>query len=412
MKKENQQRQTCFDWLQLIITFSIPVVLAVYTVLHDNRAVEIASHNRAQDLEISDNQHKDAVLRDCQKTISKLIEKYGIQLNRTQSASLVARFAVISAIDQLDQCRRSFLIHLLYDARLITYQPPDYRPAISLQSANLNDINLINLSKTKTLEYVSFIGASLTRANFREMNIHGVKFDRTKIQYADFSLTSNGWGCDSIDCEKYSKQKLCFRYANLTFASFSRAVYDTVLFDNAYMFKVNFEWSACTYCSYKVADLSYADMRHVDIEQSSFSVAKLVGTNLEDATIGSAVDFDYAIMRYVQAKRISIENCQFINTDLRDAVFDYANIRNTTFKESFMMKFSMQFGRVIGGDFSRANLFASNFQSIRCEQCVFNNTNLTNVNLLNAVFIESDFRNCHLSDKQLKQATFLNNTLF
>jgi uncharacterized phage-associated protein len=78
MKKENHQHHTCFEWLQLIITFSIPVVLAVYTVLRDNRSLEIASRNRAQDLQISDE-----ILRDCQKTISKLIEKYGIQLNRT-----------------------------------------------------------------------------------------------------------------------------------------------------------------------------------------------------------------------------------------------------------------------------------------------------------------------------------------
>jgi uncharacterized protein YjbI with pentapeptide repeats len=239
MKKENHQHHTCFEWLQLIITFSIPVVLAVYTVLRDNRSLEIASRNRAQDLQISDEQHKDEILRDCQKTISKLIEKYGIQLNRTQSALLVARFAVKSAIKQLDPFRRSFLIHLLYDARLITYQPSDYRPAISLESTNLTDINLVNLSHRKSLEYVSFIGAYMTRANFRQMNIHGVKFDRAKIEYADFSLSSNSWSCDLIDCDRNRKQKLCFENANLTSASFSKAFYDTVLFDNAYMTGVN-----------------------------------------------------------------------------------------------------------------------------------------------------------------------------
>lgn len=177
-KKENHQHHTCFQWLQLIITFSIPVVI---TVLQDNRDLEIASSNRAQDIDISNDQHRDSILRDCQQTISKLIEKYGIQLNRTQSASLVARFAVISAINELDPFRRSFLIHLLYDARLITYQSPDNLPTISLQSANLTDINLMDFSHTKSIEYVSFIGAYMTRANFRQMNIHGVKFDRARL---------------------------------------------------------------------------------------------------------------------------------------------------------------------------------------------------------------------------------------
>jgi hypothetical protein len=52
---------------------------------------------------------------------------------------MVARFAVKSAIKQLDPFRRR------------------------------TDINLVNLSHRKSLEYVSFIGAYMTRANFRQM---------------------------------------------------------------------------------------------------------------------------------------------------------------------------------------------------------------------------------------------------
>ncbi len=134
-------------------------------------------------------------------------------------------------------------------------------------------------------------------------------------------------------------------------------------------------------------------------------------TNFDEATIGPDVDFDHANMSFVKAKKIYLENCQFTDTDLRESVFDHAMIRNTTFKQSLMIKISMQFSNVINGDFSQTNLFAANWQSIRCEQCVFNHTNMINVNLYNAVFIESDFQNCYLSEKQLKQAKFFNCTM-
>src|SRR5438874_46311 len=105
MKKENHH--SYFEWLQLIITFSIPIAIVVYTILQDNRNSVISSNNRKQDINIADNQQKNIILRNCKKTINKLIEKYGIQLNGTPSASLAARFTIISALTQLDPSRRS-----------------------------------------------------------------------------------------------------------------------------------------------------------------------------------------------------------------------------------------------------------------------------------------------------------------
>ena len=87
--KEDKNRHSCFDWIQLFISISIPIAIAVYTILENNRDLAIATANRAQDLDIADNEQKDLILHECQKVLNKSIEKYGRNFNRSSPASLV-----------------------------------------------------------------------------------------------------------------------------------------------------------------------------------------------------------------------------------------------------------------------------------------------------------------------------------
>jgi hypothetical protein len=144
MKVNENKKPLWFEWIQLIISFSVPAIIAIYTILENNRDLSIAARNRAQDLEIADNQQKDLILRDYQKTISKLIERYGPQLNGSTSTSLVVRFATLSALNQLDLNRRNFLLRLLYDTKLITYYSIFDQIPVSLELANLTDVCLVD----------------------------------------------------------------------------------------------------------------------------------------------------------------------------------------------------------------------------------------------------------------------------
>lgn len=144
MTKKEKCKCSCFEWIQLVISFSIPAVIAIYTILENNRDLAIATHNRIQDLEIADNQQKDSILRDYQKTISKLIEKYGPQLNESESIILLASFATLSTMNQLDPDRRNFLVHLLYDTELITCHSISDKVPIAFELANLTNLCLVD----------------------------------------------------------------------------------------------------------------------------------------------------------------------------------------------------------------------------------------------------------------------------
>jgi hypothetical protein len=126
--KEEKKKYCCswFEWIQLIISISIPVAIAVYTILENNRDSAIAIQNRAQDLEIVYHRRQETIFQDCLKKLGKLVE----ELNRSSSAVLVARFTTLSALNQLDCDRRNFLVRLLYDTGLITYHSDDSQPPI------------------------------------------------------------------------------------------------------------------------------------------------------------------------------------------------------------------------------------------------------------------------------------------
>lgn len=408
MAKENP---SYFEWLQLIVTFSIPVAIAVYTVLQNNRNIDIASYNRAQDLDIADDLEKDSILHECQKTLSKLIEKYGIRLNGTRSASLVARFTTLTAINQLDSIRRSFLIHLLYEARLINYQSSDDCTAISLESANLTDIDLTSLSHSLLLKYVTFVGAIMTRAKFRGMTLHGIRFDRAILVNADFCSTSNIWACDNELCDMHYKHGLNFENAQLQSSSFAHASYERGSFQEASMIAANFYSFLCMNCIFMSSNMTFTDLSSADIERSSFAFADLTAANFYGSNIGPNVDFDNANMKFVTAVKIKMILNKLWKTDISHATFDYAVISNSTFVEAKMVNISMKHSEITHVNFSDVNLFEANWQYVRCKKCFFKSVNFTKTDLSNAVFEDSYFQYTYLNEIQLGEAIFLNSTI-
>ncbi len=91
---------------------------------------------------------------------------YGEELNQNSSALLAAHFTTLSALNKLDRDRRNFLVRLLYDAGLITYQSDDSQPAIILNSVDLTDLNLIDDIDRRVLIHLSLEDTIMNNANF------------------------------------------------------------------------------------------------------------------------------------------------------------------------------------------------------------------------------------------------------
>ncbi|CAF0976556.1 unnamed protein product [Adineta steineri] len=173
---------TRFEWIQLIATLTVPIAIAIFTILDsvqqmnqsknqfnvqlriaaENRETDlhIASENRQKDLdiasenrwkdykiaeetrvkdrEVADDEQKHSMLIDHQTFLSKLILKEGVHLNNTnyEAARFVARFKTLIAFRQLDPKRKTLLFKSLYVGKLAGRLDEDM--AIDLSSADLS----------------------------------------------------------------------------------------------------------------------------------------------------------------------------------------------------------------------------------------------------------------------------------
>ncbi|UJR20506.1 hypothetical protein I4U23_023634 [Adineta vaga] len=412
--KENKNATSCFDWLQLIIYICIPVAIAVYTVLENNRESAIAMANRAHDLHIADDEQKDLILNECQKVLSKLIEKHGTEFDPGSSTSLVVRFAVLSALNRLDLTRRNFLIRLLYEAKLITCQTPNCRPSIDLQSANLMDLSFDCEYQRKELYYLSLENTVMSRADFFDMNIHGGNFKRAKLDQANFAWTRNDYtfeNCANSYCMENVSTPLSFEKANLTMASFHTATYGTANFIDAIMTNVNLDNFFCGNCIFQATDLSGVNFRDAGIHDSSMLFIILDNADLQRSVFGPNVEFSSSSMKNTNAGYTHFMECQFSDFDFQNTLFDHVSFTEVTFAKSNMIKVSMEYSRIINTTFTSINLSDSNWRYVHCQNCIFDRVNFMNADFSYATFIESDFTNAIITEGQLKQMKSLEHSL-
>lgn len=411
MQPDRKNKPTCFDWIQLLLGFCVPVAIVVYTILENNRDLAISTQNRNQDLSIADGQQQDAVLREYKKTLSRLVEKYGLFFNYSSTASLIARSSTLVALNQIGPARRKFLLSLLYDARLITYDLPSDPSAISLDYANFTDICLFIKIFNPMFIHLDVEGAIMIRADFRNVTLHGAKFNKAILHYADFSFSNNVNFYDVLGFDGSYDITLFFRNSDLTNAKFVDVKYERVSFEYAQMENANMKSFACRSCNFSFCFMKQTNLANAVIEDSLMDFIDLADSNLYRSRFGNNIDFHSTILFRVNGTYTSFTRCQFTNAAFNSAIFDYTKMEDSAFFRANFMKTSIQYGVFTRVNFTEANLLASDWRNARCEKCVFHRTNFTDANLSKAMFIESDFRGAFITKEQLKQTASLKGSI-
>jgi hypothetical protein len=129
-RRKKLRYPTCSEWIQLLVTFSVPVAIALYTIVQNNhdqtialanreKDLEIARNQRTQDLQIADDQQKANILAAYESFLVDHLNRYGMTLDENTSARFVARFKTLTTVNQLDRTRKTYLIRSLFEAKLI-----------------------------------------------------------------------------------------------------------------------------------------------------------------------------------------------------------------------------------------------------------------------------------------------------
>ena len=448
-----KRRYTCFEWTQLIATICIPIVIAVYTIIDNNRNTSIADLNRRKDIEIANisrrseleiaqanrlneieiaeqsrqkdrdlatDQQQENILAEYQTFLAKLILDNGKSLNKSPDAKVVGYFKTLTALNQLDARRKSILIRSLYDAQLITLQPNSKQGDTSILEFRGVDLSGITLGSSHSTPielslayYIDWLHLFLpynilTNASFRHTRLDCAIFTAAKMDSVDMSFATHRQtaclGTPRSFQDEYGGTSLVkailydanfwyndFSSANLTLANMRKFYCRECKFSKAILFQADLSFSLFFHAFY--LSILQLDFTFVNFKQAVAHSARF-----------NTINFTNSDWSYVQASKILIRNCTFVDATMDNSSFVKSIIRQSIFQNASLYAIDLTDAELHNVTFINSDMRNANLSSIKCDYCVFINVTLEGAVLKNASFRHSIFRNCRINASQLEEA--------
>jgi uncharacterized protein YjbI with pentapeptide repeats len=283
---EVQPKKTLWDWLQLLGTLAIPVVLAAagfwFTTQQNARQQKIEDRRAEAERELAAQRAQDEALQTYLGQVGTLLLKEDLRSAEEGSkVHTLARARTLTVLGRLGPDRKRTVIEFLYEASLINGD----NPAIPLNNANLSGIDLSSrylkdrrITGDPNLEGINLSGADLSEADLRSANL-----TKADLSGADLSEADLRWA--------YLYDAKLFR-ANLSEADLSGANINNGLppGDLVHVSKADTSVVSLQGADLTQADLSGADLSSADLSgaEQLLSGADLSGVDLSNADLKSA----------------------------------------------------------------------------------------------------------------------------
>jgi len=197
--------KTLWEWLQLLGTLAIPVVLAVaglwFTAQQDQRQVttenerarqaqKIEDHRAAADQEIAKQRARDESLEAYLDQMSHLLLEKHLRSSKEDSVvRTLARARTATVLQRLDGPRNRNVIRFLNEAQLIGQGESSIHllAEADLQGAGLHRVDL----SAADLSGANLSGANLTSANLIDTDLSGANLEHANLSWAGLDDTTN-----------------------------------------------------------------------------------------------------------------------------------------------------------------------------------------------------------------------------
>lgn len=230
-------RKTLWDWLQLLASLAIPVVVGFGAVWFTTRQGKVA------DVENKDNQRETALQAYIDKMSELLLEKHLRDSQPEDEVRKIAQVRSLTVVRTLDPIRKGSVLQFLYESGLI-------------------DRGTKNILELK--------GADLKGASLFKAQLHGVNLCRVDLSRADLRMAFlNGSDLKRVDLSD----------ANLSWAFLN----DTDLF------KANLSHADLRETNLNGALLNQADLSHAELHRANLYGANLSGADLSGADLSGAI---------------------------------------------------------------------------------------------------------------------------
>ncbi|CAF3356327.1 unnamed protein product [Rotaria sp. Silwood1] len=422
-QKENKHRSSrFFECIQLLAAFLVPIAIAVYTfVQNDNdqaialanreKDLEIAQNQRAQDLQIAEDQQKANILAAYETFLVDHLNRYGMTLNGSTSARFVARFKTLTAVNQLDRNRKTYLIRSLFEAKLIVndYNSNDPKGSgiISLEDADLSEISLAH----RTLKYLSLPKTNLTRSLFADADLSCVNFYSTILIDSDFS---NAYILEIKNCFLKSNEynRTIFTETIMNNTNLFHADFIFTDFTQAILVHANMRYFICIACLFVNTNMFRADLSFSRMAMHcNFQLTNLTETVLLSASF-SEVIFIETIFTRIQTTEIRFEQCSFSSINFTNCTFDKSLIVQSNFSNIYFNNVNLRESIIKNVHFINISMQNTNLSSTIFNQCIFINVDFNDAILTNVTFHKCIFQSSLIRNKQSLQVTSFNGSIF
>ena len=377
----------------------------------------IAEHSRQKDRDLATDQQRENILVEYQKFLAQLLITNGLTLK--DPAKAVALFMSRTTLNQLNANRKRHVIRSLYEAKLITLNLNSKQidtGILDFGGIDLSDIILGSLHDPPDLQprsyqidwyYLYLPRAILRNASFRHAVLNCATLFNTNLDSADLSFAFIRIPKCFANIPNFFTD---FTSSSLVNASLYNADFYQTSFYNANLTLANMFRFRCVDCEFSMAIMDRVDLSHCYIDrppdsklQNNFHSVILTHATAHAARFYS-MNFDYSDWSYVQASEISMAQCTFMNATMISVSFVKSNIRQSLFQNANLSYIDLSYAILNNVSFVNVNMHKANLSYIKCDYCIFTNVDLRNSLLKNASLRYTNFLNCLLNDSQLEEA--------
>ena len=258
---EHQLSKTLWDWLGLLSSLAIPVVVGFGATWYT------AQQNKVSNEQNADNQRENLLQSYIDNMSELMLEKKLRAALPGDEVRTIGRSRTLAVLPRLDSRRKKYVFQFLFESKLLTKD----NPVILLRGADFSYTSL----RGEELEETSLNGANLSYVDFRWANLNGVSLIEANLRGA------NLWAEDPIYASINKKK-------DIINADFSKANFSGATLENANFSGANLSGANLSGANLRNADLRNADLSKACLMWTNLRRANLSGVNLKDAELDVA----------------------------------------------------------------------------------------------------------------------------
>jgi uncharacterized protein YjbI with pentapeptide repeats len=288
--------KTLWDWIGLVGTVLIPILLAI-----------VGQQLSTQQARIADDRARETTLQNYFDKMTELLLENDLRTSTPGSeVQDIARARTVTTLRQLDKARRNILLRFLSQTGLIGGEEAHVRllSRADLREADLSGAFLYRADLSEaTLSEADLSEADLSGADLRRADLGGAILRRAELSEADLSLADlSGAILREASLMRANLRGASLIKVNLSGAKLSGAKLSLADLSGAILSKAHLTQADLREVTLPEADLHGADLSGADLGMADLSRAKLSGANL------SRVDLSEAVLSEADLNKITYNN--------------------------------------------------------------------------------------------------------